>query len=334
MLILLSFLHILEFKNSVIDWGHRLHDGLLNLEQLAKKCLIAQNCPPQQVINELDALRVFYNHEELTYIFNNFLQIETNPEVLAYIIKEINKLRNPKSLPILIDFLITKKELQKGDAFVNVRVLTIKAIANFKDTSAVMPLMYCLNDKNEHYKTRLCCAEALGRIGDKYAVMPLIDVVTDEDEKSVYLRESAAFALGMIGDTRALDPLLNILESKKGFINKFTFLKERIIEAIGKFNFNSERVFKALQNSLEDESAQIRINAIEALMNSEDERAEDLIRKMLDDKDEEVVKNAVIALYNIIGSDILEEILNSENFSQFAKNAAHEIYDEYETDDE
>ena len=311
-----------------------MHDGLLNIEQLAKKCLIAQGCDAQKIIENLEDLKNNYNLTELTEIYNNFLQLETDVNVLTYIIKEINRIRNPLSLPVLIDFLITKKDIQKSDDYINVRVLAVKAISNFKDTSAVMPLMYCLNDKNEHYKMRLCCAEALGRIGDKYAVMPLIDVVSDEEEKSVYLRESAALALGMIGDSRALDPLLNILEGKKGFIDKFTFLKERIIEAIGKFNFNNERVFKALKNSLDDESAQIRINAIEALMNSEDSRAEELIRKMLDDKDEEVVKNAVIALYNICGSDILEEILNSENFSQFAKVAAHDLYNEYESDND
>lgn len=309
-------------------------DGLLNIQEIAQRCLIAQGCDAQIAIQQIEKLKEEYNFVQLTEIYNNFLQMETNPTILAYIVKEINKIRHPESLPVLIDYLIAKKDLQKNDDYLNVRTLIVKTISNFKDTAAVMPLMYCLNDKEEHYKMRLCCAEALGRIGDKYAVMPLIDVVTDEEEKSVYLRESAAVALGMIGDTRALEPLLNILEGKKGFVDKFTFLKERIIEAIGKFNFNNDRVFKALKNALEDESAQIRINAIEALMNSEDERAEALIRKMLCDEDEEVVRNAVIALYNLSDKSILEEIIEGENFSPFAKTAAQEIYDEYETDDE
>ena len=54
-------------------------------------------------------------------------------------------------------------------------------------------------------------------------------------------------------------------------------------------------VFNALVKSLRDESAQVRINAIEVLMNSEDDRAIDLIKGMLDDNNQEVVKNAVIA---------------------------------------
>jgi HEAT repeat protein len=312
----------------------KLLDGLLNIQEIAQRCLIAQGCDAQTTIQEIEKLKNDYNFVQLTEIYNNFLLLETDPAILSHIVKEINSIRHPDSLPVLIDYLITKKDLQKNDDYLNVRTLMVKTISNFKDTSAVMPLMYCLNDKEEHYKMRLCCAEALGRIGDKYAVMPSIDVVTDEEEKSVYLRESAAVALGMIGDVRALDPLLNILEGKKGFVDKFTFLKERIIEAIGKFNFNNDRVFKALKNSLEDESAQIRINAIEALMNSEDERAEGLIRKMLCDNDEEVVRNAVIALYNISDKSVLEEIIEGENFSPFAKTAAQEIYDEYETDEE
>ena len=57
-----------------------------------------------------------------------------------------------------------------------------KAIANLKDTSAVTALLYCLNNKDENYKVRLSCADALGRIGDRYAVAPLIEVVKDEDD--------------------------------------------------------------------------------------------------------------------------------------------------------
>ena len=56
-----------------------------------------------------------------------------------------------------------------------------KAIANYKDIDCMGILLYCLNDKNEHYKVRLACADALGRLGNKYAVKPLIDVVKDED---------------------------------------------------------------------------------------------------------------------------------------------------------
>ena len=256
---------------------------------------------------------------------------------MLYLVKHIDKIRDKSSLPILIDYLLTNRPQTNDENYeklLEIRIQIVKTITKFKDASTVRPLMYCMNDKNEHYKMRLCCAEALGRIGDKYAVMPLIDIVKDDNEKSVYVQESAVVALGMLNDIRAIEPLVDILETKQGFIGKFTFLKERIIEAIGKFNYSNEKVFKALKDSLYDESPQIRINAIEALMNSDDIRAFELIKRMLKDENEEVQKNAVIALYNIDGRGILDNILKDEEYSEFVKQTAKEIIDEYEDDEE
>ncbi|MDO5438166.1 MAG: HEAT repeat domain-containing protein, partial [bacterium] len=148
-------------------------------------------------------------------------------------------------------------------------------------------------------------------------------------------RESAAVALGMIGDMRAIDPFLTILEAKKNFLDKFTFLKERVIEALGKINFTStERVIVAFKNALEDDSAQVRINAIECLMNSGDDNAYDIIKEKLHDADDEVIKNAVIALYNLKGKEALFEILKDENLPNAAKDEADEIYREYEEEND
>ena len=197
------------------------------------------------------------------------------------------------------------------------------------------PLLYCLNNKDENYKVRFACADALGRIGDRYAVAPLIDVVKDEEERSVYLRESAASALGMLGDLRAVDPLVSILETKQGIIDKFTFLKERVIEALGKLRLdNNDRVFNALKSSLMDESSQIRINAIEALMDSDHPEAYDAIKSCLNDVNDEVKKNALIALYNMVGRRILDEVIKEPIYADVLKVEAVSIIEEYETDDE
>ena len=305
----------------------------LDLQKLADDCKIAQNCS-SETISLLTALENKYPQEELVEIYNHFLSMETDPTVLQNIIRCIDKIRDPSSMDVLFDLLLMKDKFQSisnsPEDYVNVRVMATKCLANFKDTKAVLPLLYCLNNKDENYKIRLSCAEALGKIGDKYAVAPLLEVVSDESEKSVYIKESAVMALGMIGDMRAVDTLVSILETKKGFMDKFTFLKERALEALGKFNFHNERVMKALKNSLMDESAQVRISAIEALMNTEDDRAVLLIKQMLKDQDEEVVKNAVIALYNLVGSDILTEILESDDASVICKREAQSLYDEYE----
>ena len=289
--------------------------------------MVLENIESQLVIEKIDLLEKQYSDDELVAIYNHFLNVCKNNDVLMHLVRCVDKYRDRSSLSPILDLLLNKENP------INLRSMSAKAIANFKDTSAVTPLLYCLNDKDEPYQVRLACADALGKVGDKYAVAPLINIVQDEDEKSVYVRESAAVALGMLGDMRAIDPLLSILETKKGFLDKFTFLKERVIEVLGKFHFNSERVFKALEHALRDESAQIRINAIEALMESDDERAYSLIKEMLEDREDEVKKNALIALYNIVGSDILDEVFASETYCDFVKMEAQSIREEYEGDD-
>ena len=282
------------------------------------------------IIQKIQALDERFERENLVEIYNHLLKTEKNPEIIMIIIQCSDRLRDKSSLSPLLD-LILMKSIDSDEKYINVRVMCAKAIANLKDTSAVTPLLYCLNNKDENYKIRLACADALGRIGDKYAVAPLIEVVKDENEKSIYLRESAATALGMLGDIRAIDPLVSILEAQKGIWSKFTFLKERIIEALGKINIDDDdRVFKALKNSLLDESAQVRINAIEAIMESEHPLAVETIKKCLqEDEDEEVKKNALIALYNLIGREILDEVVQGD-FSDKLKMEAVEMISEYE----
>lgn len=274
------------------------------------------------------SLKAQYSKEELSEIYSKLLEEIKAPNFLKVLIKEIDKLRHPKNLDDLIDFILDcdSKDFQDTSEYLNLKVFCIKAISNYKDIKAVTPLLYCLNNKNENYKFRLAAAEALGKIGDKNAVESLIDVVSDENEKSVYVRESAALALGMIGDARALDAFVGILEAKKTFLDKFTFLKERIIEALNKIDFsNNKRAIAALKEALNDESAQVRINAIESLMNSKVAQASDLIWKMLYDNEQEVRKNAVIALYNLEGRDVLIKIISDETLNPDCAQEAQDV---------
>lgn len=298
---------------------------VLDLDLITTECKILGDFGPDIVLKNIDNLENHYDGEDLVLIYNHFLTVCKKEDVLVYLVRCADKHRSKSSLNSLLDLLLNKENS------VNLRIMCAKVIANLKDTAAVTPILYCLNNKDEHYKVRLACADALGKVGDKYAVAPLINIVQDEDEKSVYVRESAAVALGMLGDMRAIDPLVSILETKKGFIDKFTFLKERVIEVLGKFNFSSERVFKALEHSLTDESPQIRINAIEALMDSDDDRAPGLIKEMLEDLNDEVKKNALIALYNISGREILDEVIADKfKYNAYIKEEAQSMIDEYE----
>lgn len=311
-----------------------MEKDFLDLELIAKECGISDGTYVGSVIQNIQNLDEKYERDNLVKIYNYLLSISKNPDILMCIIQCCDRIRDKSTLSFLLDLLLMKNMDGDKEAFINVRVMCTKAIANLKDTSAVTPLLYCLNNKDENYKIRLACADALGKIGDRYAVAPLIEVVKDENERSVYLRESAASALGMLGDIRAVDPLVSILEAQKGIWNKFTFLKERVIEALGKLRFDdNERVFNALKNSLLDESPQIRINAIEAIMDSDNPRAVETIKTCLvEDKDDEVKKNALIALYNLIGREILDEVANGADYPDSLKLEAVSMISEYEDD--
>lgn len=321
---------------SNVDGVRMTEKDYLDLDLIAKDCNLFDASDVNCVIQKIQALDEIYEHENLVKIYNYFLSVSKNPEILMNVIQCADRIRDKDTLSALLDLLLMKNIDDEKDLFINVRAMCAKAIANLKDTSAVTPLLYCLNNKDENYKVRLACADALGRIGDRYAVAPLIEVVKDEEEKSVYLRETAASALGMLGDLRAVDPLVSILETQKGIWNKFTFLKERVIEALGKLRLDdNERVFNALKNSLMDESPQIRINAIEAIMDSENPQAVDTIKTcLIEDEDEEVKKNALIALYNLVGREILDEVANSSSYPDALKLEAVSMISEYEDDEE
>ena len=300
-------------------------------EEIAKECGLFDDVDKDIVIKNICDLDDKYSEKELIGFYNYALANCREPDILMNVIKLSDRFRDKSTLSPLSDLLLDSFETD--EKFVNVRSMCAKAIANLKDTSAVTPLLYCMNNKNEHYRVRLACADALGKIGDKYAVAPLIDIVKDEDEKSVYLRESAASALGMLGDMRAIDPLVNILETKQGLMNKFTFLKERVIEALSKLKLDGDdRVFHALKGSLTDESPQVRINAIEAIMESGHEKAYETIKECLSDNDEEVRKNALIALYNLNGRDILDEVISLPIYHETLKEEARQMIEEYEDD--
>lgn len=314
------------------------NDNGLDLDLVIQTCGIGTEVDAEVLIENLINLSDNYTDEELIQIYNYLMGKVYNPKVLMKLIALSDKYRDKSSLAVLTNILLMRINLENTpydqDDMINVRVMCTKAIVNIKDTSAVGSLLYCLNNKNENYKVRLACADALGKIGNKYAVAPLIDVMQDEEEKSVYLKESAVSALGLLGDTSAVDPLISILDAKQGFLDKFSFLKERIIEALGKLNVSDRKIFKALKRSLYDTSPMVRINAIEALMNTGEEEAIELIRTVLTDDDDEVKKNALIALYNLEGREVLDEVLTNPDYPRVLKEEAQELINEYENEED
>ncbi len=283
-----------------------------------------------------DRLKNTYTKNEFVEILNNILDKSQDTVITKTVLNEIYKERNILSIQPLMDFILSKSEgsFKRGQDicdFVSLKVLAIKTLATYRSTAAVPTLLYSLNGKGENYKVRLAAAEALGNIGDNNAVDSLINIVKDEEEKSVYVRESAAAALGMIGDMRAVEPFLSILENKKTFADKFTFLKEKVLEALGKLSLSSDkRIISAFEEALYDPSAQIRLNALEGISNSNCTAMFDEVKRLLDDEDEEVAKGAVVALYNLSDRRILDEIINNPKMREICKKQAKEIIEEYE----
>lgn len=307
-------------------------------ESLAVECEIFNPSDVKKTIDNISALSARFPNEYLILIYNYLFQNTDCFEVMIFLLKKTDKFKDKSSRAFLTDYLVIKEkllnQLQDSEKATRIRIEITKVLANTKDLQAVYPLLYCLNSKDENYKVKIACAEALGKIGDKYAVLPLMNVVEDEEENSVYVKESAVSALGMIGDEKAVDSLVSILESKKGFLDKFTFLKERALEALNKLNFKNDKVYHALEKSLRDESIQVRINAIEVLMNMDEERAEKLIISMLEDRNTEVVQNAVIALYNIKGEEYLDKLIDDKNSPANARIQAVKLRDELQKEEE
>ena len=144
----------------------------------------------------------------------------------------------------------------------------------------------------------------------------------------MYLRESAAKALGMLSDIRAIDPLIRILETKKGIVDKFTFLKERVIEAIGRIGSKDDKAFRVLSNSLLDESPYIRLSAIEALSDLNDDRVFELLEPMIKDEEEDVARSAINALYSIEGKKYIIDLYEKPDLPGWCKDEIEIILEE------
>ena len=68
-------------------------------------------------------------------------------------------------------------------------------------------------------------------------------------------------------------------------------------------------------------------------METNDGKAYGLIKGMLSDLDDEVKKNALIALYNMVGRDILSEVIEKPEYCDFVKVEAVRLIEEYEEDE-
>lgn len=264
-------------------------------------------------------------------IFCLLSQIEKdeNPQIIMHCIGVLSRVRAYSAVGVIIDVALGIRiglfegpnaiDVQNGDDALRLRCAAVQALGRMGDERAILPMMSLLNDKNQNYRLRLAAAENLGKLGDIHAVSPLLDILSDDREKSIYLKESAVKALGMLGDIRALEPLIDVLESKRGIRDKFNFLKEQVIEAIGRIGSKSSKATHSLLRVLRDDTPSIRLAAVEALAAIGDPQTLDTLKELIFDKDDDVAMAAISAVFALGGEKAIRDLLNQENLPQFLR---------------
>jgi HEAT repeat protein len=260
---------------------------------------------------------------------------ETDPALTILTIQTISKLKLYSGVDVLVLVMRADKALAifqvahlSDDHRLNVRRAAIMALGQIGEQRVIPYVMKILNNRRENYRLRLAAAECLGKLGDPKATTPLVDILTDERENSLYLKESAAKALGMLGDIRALESLIDVLDSKQGFKDKFNFLKEQVIEAIGSIGQNlsgrkNNRALDSLFAALNDEAPSIRLAAIQAIEQLGDTDCLPFIHPILFDVEFDIACAAASCLYNLGGEDAIRRALQDDNLP-------HVIRDELE----
>lgn len=252
-----------------------------------------------------------------------------DPRIVTHAIGVLSRIKAYSAVPVMVDVLLATHialyenagtpGFANSDDSLRLRCAAAQALGRIGDDQAIIPLMSILNDKQMNYRLRLAAAESLGRLGDDHAVNPLIEILKDERENSVYLKESAAKALGMLGDIRAVEPLIAAFEEKRGFRSKFNFLKEQIIEAIGRIGKPDGKATDTLIYALSDEAPTIRLAAVEALETIGDGSCIPHLRPLIHDKDDDVAIAAIAAIYHLGGEAAIRELLTQEDLPQFLR---------------
>lgn len=257
------------------------------------------------------------------------IRFERSGRMITHIISVLGRIKSDDAVPVIIDVLLATHidlydhpepaDFVQGEESMRLRCSAALALGKIGDNRAIIPLMSILNNREENYRLRLAVAESLGKLGDDYAVSPLIEILSDEREKSVYLKESVAKALGMLGDIRAIEPLIDMLESKRGIRDKFNFLKEQIIEAVGRIGRPNRKASDSLILALRDEAPSIRLAAVEALVSIGNDECLESLSHCVFDEDDEVAKAAVYAIYRMVGEGAIRELLTRENLPRFLR---------------
>jgi HEAT repeat protein/energy-coupling factor transporter ATP-binding protein EcfA2 len=172
--------------------------------------------------------------------------------------------------------------LQHEDS--SVRTAAAWALGEIKDSQALKPLVYALNDQNPGVRNG--AAFALGKIKDSQAVKLLIYALNDQN---IAVRKGVTFALGEIKDSQAVAPLIHALHDRDSSVRRLA------AEALGKIK-DSQAVAPLLQALHDQDSWVLRSLAAEALGTIKDSQAVASLIHTLHDRDSSVRRLAAEAL--------------------------------------
>ncbi|MFM7389215.1 MAG: HEAT repeat domain-containing protein [Vampirovibrionales bacterium] len=309
---------------------------------------------PMQVLNDATATLGQHQHalKQLAPLlgrdpavlmwFIHWVRRCTQSELLYHALSVLAQVRVQASVSLLCDVALgvacdyfekhpeDYTHLMQHEEVIRLRCQAVKLLGFLENPQASVVLMELLNHRGLNYRIRLEAAEALGRLRQPQALNPLIQILKDEREPSLYLKESAAKALGLLGDIRAIEPLMDVFEAQQGFRKKCEFVVEQLVTSLGKLlplggekTFVSEqtqhKVHHHLIHALEDEASSIRIAALEALGELGDTALLPMIQAKLWDTHMDVAHTALASVYKLGALPALQALLMEETLPHFLR---------------
>ncbi len=157
-------------------------------------------------------------------------------------LKELEKIADPASVPILLEAL--------GGRSYEAKSAAIHILGNLKARQAVLPLMGLMGDDASLAQLTI---DALGKIGDRRAVSAVLSKLDDDDPT---VQMAAIDALGELGDIRAGVPLAKFLKHKE------PVFRLKAVRALGKLA--DTRAIQDMIPLLADKSQPVRFEVTEA----------------------------------------------------------------------
>lgn len=190
----------------------------------------------------------------------------------------LNNMKDPKTADELI------KAMRDSDWWV--REIATDAMIEIKGHNIINAMITMLSDSDENI--RRCAVEFFNKVVERSAVEPLIERLKDEDW---WVREKAVTALGKLNDRRAVQPLAEMIEDEE--------VKWTVPSVLGKIG--GKEAVEHILEFLKDNQKRVRIEALKTLSMLKEHSMIKDIEQALEDPDEEVRDEAVIALKCITG---------------------------------